>query len=942
MLMNREDRRTLKAIFGHRARFAEAERRLYAADLWQPPRPLVSLIKNLPEAVVLPQRESEIVELMEFANALKIPLVPRGGGTALSGGAMPVQSGIVVDLSHLDQRFDASRQGDEVTVGAGMTFQMLAARLASLGQAPAVEPVYPEATTVGGWLATGGIGFGSNLYGPLQQTVSSVRVVLPDGSRRVFSSKELDVFAGAHGSTGIITAVTLRTRPLEPMRPFLASFTGLSSLNTALQSLRAAAPWWTLTVESPESAAMKAESLGVKPPARNAFLLMGVLPESGWDDAQAQALQRIVEQSDGKVVGEKKSAMWWDHRAEVYRAKSLGPSIVPVSLVVATTDYGRAVSELHKAVHATHWVMTAIVAGDETLLIAYALDDERRPTYRFSYGATAAAAAKAVRDMGGRPASLGVAFAGEAGRVLGGSVVQRLQEFHAAVDRNDIMNPGKVFGTPIRFKPAKAPGPSLQDALMPRDAMLRQVHGSSFVRYQRREEARAPYKVGLSAALGASGGGAFGAKWAWDVIASDQDAALRHASASARAFRHVGAGPLGWLQWIKRYLYEPGPVTEYQYLALCGEGIAAEAELKSRFGLRYSDLLMEFKQQMNEQGFRPMGTHRRIAAHIEKTHNRYGRPNEERAAWAKEKDLPEKGPMLLFVDDAVSFEAAEFADKAVRLLQGAGETPAYLGEEEWSSGEVLFSTGQGEAAKALVEHNVKAVKKAGAKTVVTFDPWCHHVLTRIYPRAAKELGLEWDVKVEHVYEVLARLKKAGKITAPQEPVEMVMHHPPVFTLHGIDEASTKEALSLFGLQVSLLPHHGEQAMDVAASGALSAALPEIPKRAASYVMADAVHVAAPWLVSSDPLSGAVLKWVHESQTEALTRDWPQVHLLGEELPEAPKEGGEKEGEEGEKEEGEEEKGEGEGKESKSQASHEGSKGQERKGGDRKEAASKAV
>lgn len=911
MLLNREDRRTLKAIFGHRARFDEAERGLYATDLWQPPSPVVKLVKNLPEAVVLPESEKELVELVTFANGLKVPLVPRGGGTARNGGAMPVEAGIVVDLSPLDRRFEVGHQGDEVTVGAGMTFQTLAARLAPLGQAPAVEPFEPEATTVGGWLATGGIGFGSNRYGSMEQGVSSVRVVLPDGSRRVFTNKELDVFAGAQGSTGIITAVTLRTRPLEAMQPFLASFTDLSSLHQALQSLRQAARWWTLTLESPDTVALKAESLGERPPARNAFLLMGAASESDWKQADPEAIKRIVEENGGKVVDAKKTAMWWDHRLDVYSSKRLGPSITHASLVVATKDYGKAVSRVHKAVKAKHWSMTALVAGDETLLLGYALDDERRPNYGVSAGA-AAAAVKAVQSIGGRPSSLGVAFAGQAGRVLGESASQRVQEFHSAVDRKGIMNPGKVFATPIRQKPKKAPGPSLQGALAPRDALMRAIHGSTYFQYQRREEARAPYKVGLSAALGTAGGGAFGAKWSWDVIASDQDAALRHASASARAFRHLGASPYGWVRWIKRYLYERGPVSEYQYLGLCGEGIAAEAELKSRFGLRYTDLLMEFKAQLNEQGFRPMAAHRRIAKQIDETHNRYGRSNQERTAWAEGVELTDKGAMLLFVDDAVSFEAPDFAREATRLLQEAGESLAYLGEEEWSSGEVLFASGQYKAAKALVEHNVKAIEKAGAKTVVTFDPWSHHVLTRVYPQVAKELGLNWDVKVEHVYTLLAKHKKAGKLTVPENGVEMALHHPPVFTLHGIEEDTAREALSLFGLQAKDLPHHGVDAMDVGASGALPEVVPEIAQRACAYVFENAAHVSASWLVSSDPLSASVLGSTRDAHPDADKERWPQVHWIGQPLPQQEETSGEGDDEKQDGAEGEGE-GDGEGK-----------------------------
>ncbi len=899
MFMNRDDRRVLRALFGHRVSFHEAERRLYETDLWRPPVGVRRFVRSMPEAVVLPENETELVELVGFANEVGIPLVPRGGGTALNGGSMPVRGGIVVDFAHMDQRFEPSAQGSEVLVGAGMTFASLSARLAAIGQAPLVEPVFPE-TTVGGWLATGGPGFGSNRFGFFEDTVRFARVVLPDGTRRVFSGSELEVVSSLCGSTGLISSVTLRTRALERPVPFLASFADLGSLDGAFDEVRNATRWWSLSVEPPETAAMKAEALGQKAPARNAFLLMGAALPGDWDEAGQQAVTKIVEKAGGKVVDAKKTKTWWDAHDRVYQAKSLGPSMHTGSVLVPSNVLPQAIARLHRAVKAPHWLMSALVAGDQTLLTGYALDDERRPPHEVGYGAVLAME-HALKKLGGRPVSLGVKAAGQASRFMNEDRLDRVIEFKNAVDHNGIMNPGKVFGTPIaRLKPSWAPGPSVQAALRPGEPLLRAMHGSTYVRYQRREEARAPYKAGLSAALGAAGAGGFGAKWAWPVIASDVDTGLRHASASARAFGSLGSSPLGWLGWVGRYISGDATFSEYQYRALAGEGIAAEAEVRSRFGLAFADLLMELKAQMLEEGFRPLKEHRAIRDACLEHHNEYGRDNVDRTAWADGLELADKSETLVFVDDTVSFEAPRFANLCVRLLQGAGQNVTYLGEKEHASGQVLLASGQMEAAETLFEHNAKAVKESGAKVVITLDPWTHHVLSRLYPRMASRLGVQWDVEVRHVYEVLAKHADAGKISAPKEQAGMVLHHPPVFLLHGIDEAMAATALGLMGIKATPLVHHGEQAMDVGASGAVRLVYPEIATLASRRVLRDAASSDAGHLVSSDPASGLILAASRDRLDENQTEGVPAVFLLGADVPaQAAKEAGANNEDEGE-------------------------------------------
>jgi FAD/FMN-containing dehydrogenase/Fe-S oxidoreductase len=883
MYINRDDKRALRALFGHRVRFDEAERRLYRSDLWRAPAGVRMFTKSHPDAVVLPEDESDLANIMDFANEVSAPVVPRGGGTAMNGGSMPVVGGIVVDTSRMQERFQLGADGETVTVSAGMTLEEVAVRLAEHGRALAVEPIFPEATTVGGWLATGGPGFGSNLYGGFEKTVESVRLVLPNGERRVFSGSELDVVRGLCGSTGLIGTVTLRTREATELTPFLASFNDLVSLQAAFEEVRQAARWWTLMVETPDTAALKAEAMGERPPARNAFLLMGAMTKEESTDSATGAVKSAVEKAGGKVVDAKKTAGWWATHKEVYRAKTLGPSIVPYAMIVPTHKMPAAVSKVHEAVFAPHWMMTVLVAGDESLFIGYALDDERRPTFESAYGA-ALAMKKALRRLDGRPVSLGVQSADAAQSVLAPQSLERVQEFQKAVDPKGIMNPGKVFGTPMRFKPKRAPGPSLQGFLRPGEAILRGVHKSTYVKYQRREEARAAYKAGLSAALGSAGGGGFGEKWAWDILAGDMDAGLRHSSAGARAFGELGSSPLGWLHWMKQYLYTDSTFNEYQYRMIQGEGIAAEAEYKSRFGLRFADILMELKAQLVEEGFRPVREHREIAAACKEHHNMFARDNAERAAWAEGLDLKDKGQVLLFVDDAVSFEAGGFARRVARSLLDAGEPLAYLGANERSSAHVLLSTGQHDDARALVEHNIKAIAASGAKTVVTLDPWTHHVLVRVYPRLAAQWGLQWDVQVVHAFTLLAKHLKAGKLEASGQSVKVAMHHPPVFLLHGIDEEAAQRALSVLGYEAVLLAHHGKNAQDVGASGAVDKVYPEIPLLAARKVFEDASRLDVEHLVSTDPASGGLLRLAHEKLSEEELGRVPQVLLLSDEPP----------------------------------------------------------
>lgn len=886
MRLYHQDKKQLKRLFGHRVRFDLTERRLYARDISNPPAPVKMMIKTLPDAIVAPEHEADLVDLLHYAQERRVPLVPRGGGTAGYGGAMPVKGGIVVDMTMFDREFRMSSDGTKATLGAGMTFLDADALLRTKGKALRIMPTSAASATLGGWLAQGGAGLGSLRYGWVQDVVASVRVVLADGQIRTLGGDELDVIADMEGTTGFITAVTLKVRDDEPLIPFTATFPDVVAVQAGVDALRAAGRPWTMLVHNPEFNELAIEATGEKNVPKNQFSIVFAYEESALPGKDA--VKGAVEGAGGKLLDDTKAAAEWAHRFGVFRAKKLGPSIVPGEAVVPTARLGESMSRIRREVKSPHWCMEGVVAGDETVWFAYSLDDERRPQFPAAFGA-AMAMLSAAKRVDGRSLGTGVYMSTEAGNVFGQERLDRLAKFRRATDHEGVMNPGKVTGAPIKFKPSWAPGPDVAMALKPGEPILKMMHGSSYVRYQRLEQSRNAHRRAVSVALGAGRAGTFGERWAWDTIVADADVAIRNASASARAFHTLSASPLGWVRWVREYLNEDRPVSPHQFEMLHGEGYAAAADMASAMGIPYARMLQEFKTHLVEQGFRPLPAHRRIAEHIGKHHNQFGATHDERTDWADGLDLTDKGDVLLFVDDTVSYKAPQVARNAEELLRRGGKRVAYLGTEEWCSGAVLLHTGQKAAALELVKHNIEAINKAGAKEIVTPDAQTYQVLKNDYPLIADELGLKWTATVYHLTEYAAKLIDDGKIDqGGAVNATVALHHPPILSANGVSEETAKKVLAwISGLRVVDLVHHGRWALDVGASGAVPETFPEICDKAARRVVQEAQAVGADLIVSSDPASELLIRraGTRIAQETGFTGS-PQLPDLGAQVPPA--------------------------------------------------------
>ena len=175
--------------------------------------------------------------MLKLANRLRIPVVPRAGGTGLADGAVPLRGGILVDVKLMDQIKEIDLADRTVTVGTGINMLKLNEQLRPHGVFYPDDPASYPCSIVGGRIGTGGWSLLGGRFGHVRDLVISMEFVLPTGeiievgdgggrklrkSSTGFALKHL--FMGHQGTLGIVTEATLElvNRPEAEFSAFLA------------------------------------------------------------------------------------------------------------------------------------------------------------------------------------------------------------------------------------------------------------------------------------------------------------------------------------------------------------------------------------------------------------------------------------------------------------------------------------------------------------------------------------------------------------------------------------------------------------------------------------------------------------------------------------------------------------------------------------------------
>jgi len=208
-----------------------------------------SIFQVMPEIVVVPGNTEEVAQVVKAAQRASVPIVPRGSGTGLAGGAVPAEGGIVLSLARLDRILKIDLQNRIAIVEPGVINLDITKAVAKDGLFYAPDPSSQAACSVGGNVANNSGGPHTLAYGVTTNHVLGIEVVLDDGQIIWLGGQVPDtpgydlcgIFVGSEGTMGIVTKVAVRLmQTRESVRTLLAVFDQMDAATQSVVDITAA------------------------------------------------------------------------------------------------------------------------------------------------------------------------------------------------------------------------------------------------------------------------------------------------------------------------------------------------------------------------------------------------------------------------------------------------------------------------------------------------------------------------------------------------------------------------------------------------------------------------------------------------------------------------------------------------------------------------------
>ena len=836
----------LQECFGPRVSFDPLERSFYSHDVGSLP----SLVKPLvgstqPAGVVQPTSEEQVIWLAAFSRTDGVPLVPRGKSTSGYGGVLPVKGGLVVDFAWMNKVLAVDAAALTVTVQPGVVWEKLDKELRKQGLALRTYPSSAPSSTVGGWLAQGGVGFGAYEYGAFRDSVVSCRAVLPSGEVRTFSGADLDLVSDAEGTTGLITQMTIRVRPAEEELVWGARFDSAAGLARAVKAVRQAGlPLWSVSLINPRMAELKnqlpphLEHGHVvdehRPTVPRGYVALFVAPESR-RAAISPDLPALVREAGGEMVDDEAAQHEWKERFNLMAVKRLGPSIAPAEVMVPLANLDRALQEIDERI-ALPMVLEGMVSRDgQVTLLGFILHDERTFGFNFAFG-LALTVLKVAKENGGRAYSTGLYFSREATNVLGVDRLRRLREFKSQVDPASLFNPGKVLD-----------GQPLLSAFMGTAGAFEPV-----VRFFG-NRAKAP--------IGERPAGE-GRRGIPDDVAWYAWACSQCGYCVDECDQYYGRGwesqtPRGKWYYLRQYLQGKAQWNQKMVDTILACTTCELCNVRCCEDLPIEPSWLKLRGELvHDEGRMTFPPFEIMRQSLHKEHNIWAAYRADRPKWMDAESLralPDKAEIAYFPGCTASYVENDIAQATACLLRKAGVDFTYLGQDEACCGIPMLVSGLWDTWEEIMRHNIGAMKARGVKTVVTSCPACWLVWHTLYPEWARKLGIPYEFEAKHYSEILADRIGVGACQLDHEVKMRVTWHDSCHMgrAGNIYEAPRKLIRAIPGIEFVEMEHNHQEAHCCGSVLSLVAD-PDVGERVGDLRLAEADAVGAQAVISACP------------------------------------------------------------------------------------------
>jgi len=419
---------------------------------------------QLPDAVVLPKSTEEVQQIVNLARENKIALYPRGSGTNLSGGTIPLKKGIVISLQHMNKIVEVDNENLTATVEPGVIIQDLNNAVAKFGLIYPPDPGTVTTATMGGSTAENSGGLRGLKYGVTKHYIMGMEVVLANGEKVRFGGKTVknvtafdfsNLFIGSEGTLGIITQIICKLVPgPKYRRAMLATFKTVEDAGNTVAGIIAShvIPATLEIMDNKTIQTVEAYAKVGLPTDAAALLLIEVDSMSEQIVAQeAEAVQAVVKKNNGDLrvatSDAERDKLWSARRAALPALAQLGNCVIIEDATVPRskiTDMLVACSTIGKKYNVT--LGTFGHAGDGNLHPTILADKNNKEEMDRVHKAVDEIFATAVKFGGTLSGEhgIGIAKMKYLSSELGQSGVNLMKSIKEALDPTYIMNPGKM------------------------------------------------------------------------------------------------------------------------------------------------------------------------------------------------------------------------------------------------------------------------------------------------------------------------------------------------------------------------------------------------------------------------------------------------------------------------------------------------------------------
>lgn len=424
--------------------------------------------RQRPALVVLPRTTAEVAAAVRICRQFGVPFVPRGAGTGLSGGALPVAESVLIATNRMNRILDIDLDNQRIVVQPGVINSWVTQAVSGAGFYYAPDPSSQTACSVGGNVAENSGGVHCLKYGVTTNHVLGLTVVLPTGEVVNLGSKvpELPgydltgIFVGSEGTLGIATEITLRIlKTPEQIQVLLADFMAVEAAGATVSDIIAAGliPAGMEIMDNLSINAVEdVVATGCYPRDAGAVLLIEIdgspadVAEVG-EQVQALCRQNGARQVQTATELEDRLRLWRGRKAAFAAMGKLSPNYYVQDGVIPRSQLPYVLAEIDRL---------GLAQGYRVANVFHAGDGNLHPLVLYDHSVPGAL--EQVEALGGAILSLcvdvGGSISGEHGigsdkrcympRMFNETDLETMQWVRRAFDPENLANPTKIFPTP--------------------------------------------------------------------------------------------------------------------------------------------------------------------------------------------------------------------------------------------------------------------------------------------------------------------------------------------------------------------------------------------------------------------------------------------------------------------------------------------------------------